>query len=124
MTGPYNFTTNLHRTTSFSSTGNYGFGTDGNSFAKCQLLPSEAEESLIEAGIVEDLSTPVITPLQQALEDGRNVLCWVSDYEESPTAEDSVDLLSSYDKECSYPYNGESYWKYATPVSEEYFLEV
>ena len=106
------------------NTGRYGFETDYNNFSKCQLIPSEAEGSLIELGIVEDLNTPQLTPLQQALEDGRNVLCWVSDYEESPTAEDSVDLLSSYDKECSYPYNGESYWKYATPVGEEYFLEV
>ena len=109
------------------STGEFGFDTILTCYRKCELIPYEVELELISMGIVEDFSTPALTPLQQALEDGRSVLCWVSDCDEDPTREcNTVDVINSHNTDRSeYPYEGDACgWIYATPVSEEYFLEV
>ena len=96
----------------------------GEGFKYCIIMTEGVVQGLVNTKILKDASKNQLTPLQKALTEGREVLCWVSDCDETPEEGGSYDLIHSYEAESNYPFLGSCGWEYATPVSKKYFLEV
>ena len=95
----------------------------GEGFKYCIIMTEGVVQGLVNTKILKDASKNQLTPLQKALAEGREVLCWVSDSDEIPEIGENHDLIHAYESEDQYPFSGSCEWKYATPISKEYFID-